>query len=133
MLLWAAAKFDLSYKPEMIEHFGYVSGVTFYSDAPILEGNIALKRLAEATEEAVSDIWQDHFEYETINITIGHDPLARKYGVASFIITRRAETKFSENKYYSEAPLSTDLHLKLLEQYEQDILAPTGLSIRQVK
>lgn len=121
MLLWTAAKFDLNYKPEMIEHFGYVSGVTFYSDVPILEVNPALTKLATATEKAVSDIWKEPFHYETINITIGHDPLARKYGVASFVLTRRAEAKFSENKYYSEAPLPTDMHISLLEEFEAEI------------
>jgi hypothetical protein len=46
--------------------------------------------------------------------------LERKYGIASFSITRRAEARFSENKYFSEAPLPTDLHLKLLEQFEAE-------------
>jgi hypothetical protein len=132
MLSWAAAKFDLNYKPEMIEHFGYVSGVTFYSDAPILGGSTALKKIAKATGDAVSEIWHERFDYETINIVIGHDPLVRKYGIASFTLTRRAEAKFLENKYYSEAPLPTDLHLKLLEQYEQDVLSPMGANIRQL-
>jgi hypothetical protein len=120
LLLWGAAKFDLTYQPQSINSFAYVSAVTFYSDVPILEGNRALKKIAQATGEAVSEMRKERLPYETTNITIGYDPLARKNPIASFIITRRAETKFSEDKYYSEAPLTTDMHIALLEEYEAE-------------
>jgi hypothetical protein len=92
--------------------------VTFYSDVPVLAPSPALERLAAATEQGVAELWKEPVHYEGMNITIGHDPLARKNPIASFILTRRAETKFSENKYYSEAPLPTDRHISLLEEYE---------------
>jgi hypothetical protein len=121
LLLWGAAKFELNYEPNSIRRFGYVSAVTFYSDAPILVPSPALERLAVATGQGVSDSWKEPIHYEGLNITIGHDPLLRKNLIASFILTRRAETKFSENKYYSEAPLPTDMHISLLEEYEAAI------------
>lgn len=133
LLLWGAAKFDLNYQPGSIRSFGYVSCVTFYSEAPILDASPALRKIADATEKAVSEMRNEQLHYETINITIGHDPMARKNQIASFIITRRAETKFSEHKYYSESPLPTDLHVQLLEQYERDVNAPTGMEISQVR
>jgi hypothetical protein len=121
LLLWGAAKFDLSYEPHSIKRFGYVSAVTFYSDVPILDVSPALRKIANATEQAVSQTQNEPIHYETTNITMGYDSLTRKHPIASFIITRRAETKFSENKFYSEAPLPTDLHVRLLEQYERDM------------
>jgi len=121
LLLWGAAKFDLNYQPQSIKSFGYVNAVTFYSDTPILEANPALRKIADVTGEAVSEMRKEQLRYQTINITIGHDPMARKNPIASFIITRRAEAKFSENKYYSEAPLPTDMHIALLEEYEADM------------
>jgi len=121
MLLWAADKFGLIYKPGMIKRFAYVSDLTFYSDVPILFANPAVTRLAAETSKAVSEIWQDHVQYEPLSVGVGHDPMARKYGIASFTIQHRAESKFSENKYFSEAPLPTDKHIALLEEFEADV------------
>ena len=123
MLLWGAQKFGLNYKSGMVKKFGYVSDLTFSSDVPILNMSAAVATLATKTTEAVSEIWQESIKYEPFTFSVGHDPLARKYGIAPFSISRRAETPFSENKYFSEAPLPTDLHVKLLNEFEQLIAA----------
>lgn len=122
MLVWGADKFGLSYAPGMIKRFAYVSDLTFYSDAPILGANPPLTKLADRTGEALSEIWQEPVRYQPVIFTVGHDPMARKYEIAPFTIQRRAEARLSENKYFSEAPLPTDVHLRLLEQYERDVL-----------
>jgi hypothetical protein len=132
LLLWGAAKFDLDYQPNSIKSFGYVSAVTFYSEAPILDPIPALRKIAKATGDAVSEMRKEQLRYETINITIGHDPMVRRDPLASFIITRRAQAKFTENKYYSESPLPTDLHIQLLEQYERDVNTPIATEINQI-
>jgi hypothetical protein len=49
--------------------------------------------------------------------------MARKNGIASLIIEHRVNTPFEENKYFSEAPLPTKLHIKFLEEFEADVLA----------
>ena len=121
MLTWGAANVGLNYKPGMIRRFGYVSDLTFYSDIPILRANPALTKLAAKTGAALTDIWQEPVQYEPANLAIGHDPMARKYGIAPFSITHRAESRFSENKYFSEAPLPTDMHIALLEEFEAEI------------
>jgi hypothetical protein len=126
MLLWGAEKFGLNYKPGMIKRFGYVSDLSFYSDVPLLNLSPVLKKLAAQTSEQLTEIWQEPVHYEPLSISVGHDPMARKYGIAPFLITRRAEAKFSENKYFSEAPLPTDVHLRFLEQYEKDVVASSA-------
>lgn len=122
MLLWATAKFKLNYKPGDIKKFGYVSSVTFYSDAPLLEPVAPISTLAAKTSKLVSEFWGENIKYEGLQISVGHDPLLRRYGIANFFITHRAETKFSEHKYFSEAPLPTDDHLRLLEEYEKEVI-----------
>lgn len=126
ILLWGAENLGLSYKPGMIKRFAYVSDLTFYSDVPILNVNPALTKLATQTSAALSAIWQEPIHYEPSNLAAAHDPLARKQGIAPFSITHRAEARFSENKYFSEAPLPTDTHIALLEEFEAEIkrLAP---------
>ena len=122
MLLWGAAKFDLNYTPRSIKRFAYVSGVSFYSDVPLLgAASPPLIELAAKTETAVSEIWQEPVRYYPANLAVAHDPMARKNGIAHFTITRRAEARYSGNKYYSEAPLPTDMHISFLEEFEAGI------------
>lgn len=121
MLLWGAAKFGIDYTPKGIKRHAYVSGISFYSDIPILTVSSVLHTLSEKTSAALSEIWQEPVHYETVGIAVGHDSMARKYGIAQFTLTRRAEAKFSENKYYSEAPLPTDMHMALLEEFEAGV------------
>jgi hypothetical protein len=122
LLVWGAAKFGLNYKHGDIKRFAYVSDVTFYSDVPLLGAACApLLDLAAKTGAAVTEMWQEPIVYSPINLAVGHDPLTRKNGIAAFTITRRAETKFSDNKYFSESPLPTDMHLAFLEEFEAGI------------
>jgi hypothetical protein len=122
MLEWGAQKFGLTYAPGMIKHFGYISDLTFYSDVPILDAACQpLVDLATKTGAALSEIHKEPFQYYPANLAVGHDPLAKKNGIAPFTITRRAESRFSENKYFSEAPLPTDMHIAFLEEFEAGI------------
>lgn len=122
LLLWGAAKFDLAYNPGSIKRFGYVSDLTFHSDVLLLDAACQpLIDLAAKTSTALSDIWQEPVQCYPANLAVGPDPLKRKYGIAPFTITYRAEARFSENKYFSEAPLPTDTHIAFLEEFEAGI------------
>ena len=96
--------------------------MTFYSEVPLL--GVAcqpLINLAAKTSDALSEIWQEPVQYYPANLAVGHDPMARKNGIAPFSITHRAEARYSENKYFSEAPLPTDMHIAFLEEFEAGI------------
>lgn len=121
ILLWGVARFGLSYKPGMIKRFAYVSSITFNSDIPVLDASLPLANLAAETSKAVSEVWQEPIHFEPTFLAVGHDPTTRKFSMAQFQITRRADVKYSENKYFSEAPLPTKTHVALLEQFENDV------------
>ncbi len=121
-LHWATSKFDLVYKPEMITRYAYISNLSIESNAPLLTQDPLLTRIAERVSRSLTEIWKEPVKYETFEFKIGHDPLARKWGIAPFQITRRAEHRFTENRYFSEAPLPTDEHIALLEEYEKGIM-----------
>jgi hypothetical protein len=127
-LVWGKEKFGLVYEPGMIRRFGYVSDLTFYSDVPMLSVSPLLDRIARKTSDALTEIWNEPVCYEPLDLKVGHDPLKRKWGIAPFQITRRAETEFSANKYFSEAPLPTNMHISLLEEYETGIKELHGLT-----
>lgn len=122
MLLWGAAKFGFAYAPASIKRFAYISDVTFYSEVPLLDVACRpLLDLAAKTSAALTEIWQEPVQYYPANLAIAHDPMARSHGIAPFTITHRAESRFSENKYFSEAPLPTDMHIAFLEEFETGI------------
>lgn len=122
LLLWSAAKFDLTYNPNSIKRYAYISDLTFYSDVPLLGAACKpLLELASKTSAALTEIWQEPVQYYPANIAIGHDPMTRSHSIAPFVITHRAESRFSENKYFSEAPLPTDMHISFLEEFEAGI------------
>jgi hypothetical protein len=122
-LSWAASEFGITYRPEMIKRRAYVSNLTFYSQTPLLTVlNPTLSRLSDRVGRAVSEIFRRDFEYETTGITVHYDLSLRQIPVAAFTIQRRLQTPFSENKYFSEAPLPTDLHWTLLQEFEAGLV-----------
>lgn len=120
-LQWAKEKFGLTYERSMISHFAYVSNLTFYSDVNLTMLHPAVKKLAGHITSAVSEIHKEAIEYQPTSLVFQHDQLKRKSPLAAFTITPRAETPLSEHKYFSEAPLPTDLHWELLEEFEASV------------
>ncbi|MGA8107787.1 MAG: hypothetical protein WB974_00025 [Acidobacteriaceae bacterium] len=125
ILTWGAKELGLNYVSGSIKRFAFVSDVSFFTDVPILDVSPSVRGLANRCSEEVSKIWQEPVKYEPLTVRVGHDPTARKNGIAPFMIEHRGESRFSENKYYSEAPLPTDTHWRLLEEFEKDMLIAT--------
>lgn len=120
MLKWVGERFKLPMSLNKIRHWAYVSGVSFTSEIDILSLE-PLATLAQKTGEAVTKIWNENITYYPVGLATGIDPLTRKYGIAGFTFQRRLEAPFAEKKYYSEAPLPTDTHIKFIEEYEADV------------
>jgi len=120
MLDWAKKNFSLAEGPEIIRDWAYISDLSFYSDVPLLSTG-PKDRLAERISAELQSILKPPLDYLPLAFSIGHDPLLRKHGRAPFTIQRRADTPFENNLYFSEAPLPTQVHLKLLAEFEQDL------------
>ena len=120
ILAWARDKFGIVYGPNTIREWAYVDGLIFRSDVPLLTTG-PIERLANVVTTEISKIIGHETVYQPVGVTLGHDQLLRKYARALFTIQRRVEIPLSDNKYYSEAPLPTETHLAILEQYEKDV------------
>ena len=120
-LQWGSTELGLVYKPSMIRRWQYSSQVTFYSKVPLTGVHSALQRLADGVTKGVTEATGENLKYELTSLVIGYDQLARKHALGGFSIQRRDNTPFSDNKYFSDAPLPTDVHIKLLEQFEADL------------
>jgi hypothetical protein len=105
-----------------IQHWAFVSQISFFSEVSLLRAMCSpLDKLAEKTGVAVSDIFGEKIAYHPLSCVVGHDPAARKNGIASFTIQQRANVLFQEKKFFSEAPLPTDVHLQFLREFEEDV------------
>jgi hypothetical protein len=123
-LSWAASEFGVTYRPEMIKRKAYVSNLTFYSETPLLTVlNPALSALVDRIGRAVSEILHGDFKYEPVGITAHYDQSLKQIPIAAFTIQRRLQTPFCENKYFSEAPLPTDVHWELLKEFEANLIS----------
>ncbi len=118
---WTRTEFGLSYQPNVIRKWGYISDVVFRCDFPLLRRcSRPLENLARKTSGFTEELF-DGLEYGPSQVWIGHDPEKRKNAIASLFITYRANTSPSENIFFSEAPLPTHLHLQFLQEFENDV------------
>lgn len=125
MLEWGATALQLTYSEGMIRHWAYVSQLTFFSDLPLLRALSApLDNLAQKTSRYISEVFKQEITYHPINMVVGHDPALRKNAIASFTIQQRVNVDFGDNKFFSEAPLPTEVHVKFLEELEVDTNGP---------
>lgn len=123
-LVWASEKFQIKYKSGMISRKRYVSDLTFYSEKRLLNLHPALPRLTSNLHHKLKEITGQEFTYEATRLDVDFCKFERALPIAPFTIQRRTETPFEENKYFSEAPLPTDIHLELLQAFEADLHEP---------
>jgi hypothetical protein len=122
MLEWGSQELGLTYSPADTMRWAYISHLIFDTDFPLLQHlSPPLQKLAEKTSAVTNEIFGG-LPYEVGAVSVGHDPMIRKNGIASFMIQHRINTRFEENRYFSEAPLPTKVHIQFLTELENDIL-----------
>jgi hypothetical protein len=123
MLVWGREKLGLTYNAGTVRHWAYISQVSFNTDFPLLSLlSKPLQNLGRKTGEAVSGFFGETVPYELTKVNVGHDPAARKNAIAGITIDRRIDVPFGENRFFSEAPLPTELHIKFLQEFEAEVL-----------
>ena len=120
---WGKNELGLVYEPSMITRWQYASQVTFRSDVPLTGVQTAFQTLADKTRKHILELMGEDLKYELTAFFVDYDPLTRKHPLGRFSIQRRDNTPFSENKYFSDAPLPTDIHIALLEEFERNVSA----------
>jgi hypothetical protein len=132
ILLWAASQFGLRYQAKQIQRKRFVSDLAVHTEVPILirhipyldlgGPNTPLQNLCQRITHAVSQILGQTVSFEPSRLDLDFDRYEKQIPVAPFSIQRRAASPFTDNKYFSEAPLPTDLHYRLLQAFEADLL-----------
>ncbi len=117
-LNWISVEFGLVPYQEVLRK-------TLYASELWVQTNISLNTLNPKLEAFTNRLTslvvghEDHpISFETSGVMFGTDPtMVNPPG--PFRFERLIDVQFNENRYYSAAPLQTNLHLKMLEELEE--------------
>jgi hypothetical protein len=107
--------FGLVYHPEMIRRKLYVSELNVAPQQPLRNLNLQLQAFAKRLTALLGE--QTPIMFELASIGFWPDPAFPTHHVP-FQFERKLNIPFSEHRYYSRAPLQTEDHLQLLEEFE---------------
>ena len=100
----------------MVRRKAYLSGLHVRSERRLAALNPRLDELASRLKSLLPTS-PGATPFEATAITIGPDPDASDKPGA-FRFERAVGAAWSENRYYSQAPLETDVHLEVLNEFE---------------
>jgi len=117
---WSASEFAVTNKAIDPVSRVYLSSLEVESDidfSPQLDKLAAVRRTLH--EMLTSDGFTiEPYDFNGFSLQVDHQPEPKPLRPSRFAFERRVGRPFSENIYYSEAPLSTQNHLRLLEKLE---------------
>ncbi|MCX5888216.1 MAG: hypothetical protein NTY36_02035 [Deltaproteobacteria bacterium] len=111
-----SAELKLPHYKDIITRKSYVSGLHVKTNKSLQSLNPALNEIAKYLTHNVSDEGTIYFEVGGIHFWPEQSTVPKP---ASFIFERILNVPFSEESYYSGAPLQTDNHLELLDKLER--------------
>jgi len=109
----ATSEFDLNYTPEMIRQKLYLSEIGVRLNQSLAKLNPKL----DAFAARISSVC--HTRFEPGGVSFWTDVANSAIKTPPFSIERRVNAPFSENRFFSTAPLGTTLHKMLLAEFEQ--------------
>lgn len=118
MLDWGAETFGMSNRPSLITLRNYVSELVFTSNMQLAALNPQLQILNENITSLVGSYIGNSLPFETAGFVLAFDPTQTKQLYTPFQIQRLIDTPFSQNKYYSGAPLRTADHIQIIQDFE---------------
>ena len=116
LLTWLSNEFDFRPYSEVLRFRYYASELWVKTDKSLNIINPKLKSFASERLTSVFSNVQQTTQFEISGVHFSVDQI--KFNVAPFRFERAVNASFSENRYYSSAPLQTSLHLELLNELE---------------
>jgi hypothetical protein len=121
LMEWAVGTLGVSFTPEIVTRRAYVSSLVFRTDVPMLALHPMCAEIGRIATEQVEKNFGRTLNYEPAGISIAFDQTLAKIGTAAFTVQRREGVPFDENRYFSAAPVKTDIHIELLQMWESAI------------
>jgi hypothetical protein len=113
---WGIRAFDL--KLETVKDPGFYSQLQVRFEKPLPEMFPKLKTIAGEIGDKHPDIMDFRPKYELTALHFSYAP-KNKTDPVIFRIERAGNVSFSENLFYSDAALTTEEHIKVLEDFER--------------
>jgi len=121
-LLWAKSALGLHFEERMIKRVGFGSQLTFESEMKMATLNPVIGRIAETISSKLRGTMGQPVTYEPTGVLWNLDQSISKLAPGLFTVERRVDVPFSQNKYFSNAPLPTQDHIDLLKDFENALL-----------
>ena len=119
VLSWIKAEHNLEFASENIVETGYVSQLTLISDKKLAALNPKLESFIARLSAEMKDRDGKPRPYHIGGITLWGEDGGKPNANAPFKFEQRLGRPLSENKYYSQAPVSTGKHMELLAELEE--------------
>jgi hypothetical protein len=107
-------EFNLAFDPNMIRKRIYLSQLNVRFETPL--GNVN-PRLGEFAQDLTA-MCPGHPTFEVGGLSFWTDGTVQATKTAPFIIERRLNAPFNENRFFSKAPLQTEQHIAMLTKLE---------------
>src|SRR6266851_7231743 len=120
---WAIKTFDVTVT-DVIATRVYVSQLEVEFEKPLPDLLPVLSQTAEKINGLRLNYGASPLPYSLTGLTLGYDANESKAPApVPFIIERRASFPHDKNLFFCQAPLTTSDHIRLLEEFEQSLLA----------
>jgi hypothetical protein len=96
----------------------FVSQIDVECDRPLIQLNPGLQELAEFINKNVKTIDEEPRVYECAALNFWTEDTGKVSAPSPFKFERKITAPFSANHYFSQAPLETQQHLKLLDMLQ---------------
>lgn len=117
VLSFTAKEFSLPYEHGLIKAKMRTSELIVRLDLPLSNINPKLRDLAAKVTALAGYTTIPSFEVSGVGF--GNNPVESWLKVAGFMVERQEDTRYSENRFYSKAPVHTDEHEELLKEFEE--------------
>jgi hypothetical protein len=107
--------FDLPRYEEVVREQAYLSQIYLTPDVSL---DVVNPKLKEISDYLSSEVRGGGFEFKIGSLSFWADQ-TNKLNPANFTLERALNVPFSENRYFSSAPLETDKHIALIERLEK--------------
>jgi len=115
---WVSESIGLTYRPSMVTSKLYVSELIVRTKAILNNLNPALQSFSENLSKSINAHTRLNAKYGLSGLIFHFDTSTIKVAPPPFTIEPLGEVVYSENKYYSTAPMPTEEHLEFLEELE---------------
>ncbi len=122
LLHWAVEAFKLKERITPA-HRTYTSSLVCIFDKSVESGLGKLTAISDLLSKAYNDSYGWKYKFDLNRLAFNVDPKDIPHlRSTNFVLERRIQVAYSENRYFSIAPLKTEDHVALLETIERELL-----------